>query len=210
MAGDGGLGLLLVTMEPQAVSEEEFNDWYDSEHTPERAACPGFRSALRYVCVAGWPRYMALYDLDSLAVLQSEGYTKLAGKNFTPWSKRVLPRVQGQLRVEATQILPGPAVTVTQPTRGRVTMLRFRGAAEERAVLDGLARCYADRPGTAQLRAFRIENAAAGEYLALVEHRLPDPAWQPDPAAFAPGAGTIDIANHYSPYWRRGHLPGVM
>ena len=29
-------GLLLATMEPMPGFEEEFNDWYDTEHVPER------------------------------------------------------------------------------------------------------------------------------------------------------------------------------
>jgi len=52
-------GLLLVTMEPTAAMQEEFNDWYDQEHIPERIALPGFLSATRWVCLQGWPRYLA-------------------------------------------------------------------------------------------------------------------------------------------------------
>ena len=37
MAKKDQLGLLLVTMEPPASLEEEFADWYDTEHVPERA-----------------------------------------------------------------------------------------------------------------------------------------------------------------------------
>lgn len=42
-------GFLLVTMEPPPAIEEEFNDWYDTEHVPERAFIRGFESAHRYV-----------------------------------------------------------------------------------------------------------------------------------------------------------------
>src|SRR3546814_3022829 len=51
-------GFLMVTMEPPAAIEEEFNDWYDTEHVPERAAVDGFETAQRYVCVDGFPRYI--------------------------------------------------------------------------------------------------------------------------------------------------------
>ena len=33
-------GLLLVMMEPPEEMEEEFNEWYDTEHIPEREAVP--------------------------------------------------------------------------------------------------------------------------------------------------------------------------
>ena len=55
-------GLLLVTMEPPASLEDEFNDWYDTEHFPQRRGLPGFESASRWVCIEGWPRWAALYD----------------------------------------------------------------------------------------------------------------------------------------------------
>ena len=62
-------GLLLVTMEPPASLEDEFNDWYDTEHFPQRRGLPGFESASRWVCIEGWPRWAALYDLESVGVL---------------------------------------------------------------------------------------------------------------------------------------------
>ena len=46
-------GFLLVTMEPPAELEEEFNDWYDMEHIPGRGGIPGFESARRFVCISG-------------------------------------------------------------------------------------------------------------------------------------------------------------
>ena len=41
-------GLLIVTTNPPADMEEEFNVWYDREHVPERLAVPGFERAQRY------------------------------------------------------------------------------------------------------------------------------------------------------------------
>ena len=37
----GQRGLLLAMMEPPPAMEEEFQDWYDTEHFPERATCEG-------------------------------------------------------------------------------------------------------------------------------------------------------------------------
>jgi hypothetical protein len=52
-----GKGLLLVTMEPPACLEEEFNDWYDTEHLPQRRTAPYLVSkAPRGVCLSGWPK----------------------------------------------------------------------------------------------------------------------------------------------------------
>ena len=76
-------GLLLVTMEPPASLEDEFNDWYDTEHFPQRRGLPGFESASRWVCIEGWPRWAALYDLESVGVLDSPAYHAVSGPNST-------------------------------------------------------------------------------------------------------------------------------
>ena len=76
--GGASKGLLLATMEPPAHIEEEFQDWYDSEHFPERRDCAGFETASRFVCVDGWPRFIALYDLTDVEVLRGPAYAAIA------------------------------------------------------------------------------------------------------------------------------------
>jgi hypothetical protein len=84
-------GLLLTMTEPPAAMEEEFNAWYDTEHMAERLAIPGFRSARRWVtdCKPGEGKYLATYELDSPAVLESPDYLARFN-NQTPWSRRCL------------------------------------------------------------------------------------------------------------------------
>ena len=84
-------GLLLTMTEPPAAMEEEFNAWYDDEHMAERLAIRGFRSARRWVAdgAPGEGKYLATYELDSLAVLQSPEYLARF-QNQTPWSRRCL------------------------------------------------------------------------------------------------------------------------
>jgi hypothetical protein len=101
MSTTGTPALLMVSMEPPASLEDEFNDWYDTEHFPQRMALPGFVSASRWVCIDGWPRWMALYDLASLDALTSDAYLSVSGTRSTPWSRRLLPRTVGRSRVAA-------------------------------------------------------------------------------------------------------------
>ena len=75
-------GLLLAMMEPPPAMEEEFQDWYDTEHFPERATCEGFLTAGRFVCIDGWPRYLALYDLADTDVLRGPAYARIAGRTL--------------------------------------------------------------------------------------------------------------------------------
>ena len=95
MSASGRRGLLLTMTEPPPAMEEEFNAWYDLEHLPERLAIPGFRSARRWVDERApgegknLAKYLATYELDSLAVLSSPAYLARFEKP-TPWSKRCL------------------------------------------------------------------------------------------------------------------------
>ena len=77
---------MLAMMEPHASMEEEFQDWYDSEHFPERATTDGFQTATRAVCIDGWPRYIAIYDLADVDVLDGPEYGKFARENYSQWT----------------------------------------------------------------------------------------------------------------------------
>ena len=101
------LGLLLVMMEPPAEHAEEFDAWYSTEHLPQRLSMPGFLNGTRWKCVDGWPEWLALYDLESLAALETPEYLAVSGTRSTPWTRRVLGFVKGYRRVAAMQLKPG-------------------------------------------------------------------------------------------------------
>jgi len=103
-------GLLLTMTEPPPAMEEEFNAWYDDEHMAERLAIPGFRSAQRWVAdvAPGEGKYLATYELDSLAVLTSAAYLARF-QNQTPWSKRCLGKAVVFKRWACEQVAPGTA-----------------------------------------------------------------------------------------------------
>ena len=199
---------LMAMMEPTPVMEEEFNDWYDMEHTPDRASIPGFESARRFVCVSGWPKYVSFYDLESAQVLESEAYRVVAWERFSPWTKRVMARVRGQYRASGDQVYPGNAITGEM---GRLTLIRFRNAPDEEqpAILKGLLGNYERRQETAQIRLFRSDYDNRIDYVALVESRLPFSEPSMDLSLFGNAGNRIDLFNQYVPYWTRGHLPGV-
>jgi hypothetical protein len=94
MAAKKGTGLLMVWAEVPADKEAEFNRWYNEEHVAERMAVPGFLNAARYEAVKGGPRHLAVYELESAAVLDSPAYKKVQA-NPTPWTKRCSPDVIG-------------------------------------------------------------------------------------------------------------------
>lgn len=117
--------LLLVMMEPPSSMEAEFNDWYDTEHLPQRCALPGFESGSRWVCLSGWPRWLAIYDMASLEAVRTPDYAAVSGANSTPWSRRVLPATLGRRRVVAEQVHPGAALAPPQDTVARLALAYF-------------------------------------------------------------------------------------
>lgn len=103
-------GLLLTLTEPPPAMEEEFNAWYDQEHLAERLSIPGFRSALRWVADVppGAGKYLATYELDSVAVLSTPEYLERF-HNPTPWSQRCLGKAVVFKRWACEQVEPGAA-----------------------------------------------------------------------------------------------------
>ena len=190
-------GFLLVTMDAPPAFEDEFNAWYDTEHLPERLAVPGFETALRFVCVSGHPRYLAMYDLARLDVLDSPEYLAVAFANSSPWTLRVMQRVR-VYRAAGQQIYPGTAIT---RSAARVQLLRFRnrtvGAADQ--IISGMRSNFDKRPETVQVRVLAFEDRGATDFLGFVEQRVPD-ALPLDLKAFGAHADAIDLVNSYAPY----------
>jgi len=100
-------GILIAAMNIANAAEDEFHDWYDTEHLPERVACPGFLVCHRWIGADDRKISVATYDLDSAGVLKSPGYQAIGGVNLSPWSKRVTSRVERLMRFEGDQTLPG-------------------------------------------------------------------------------------------------------
>jgi len=91
MAAKKGTGLLMVWTDVPADKEPEFNRWYNEEDLAERLAVPGFLNAARYEAVKGGPKHLAVYELESPAVMDSPAYKKVSS-NPTPWTQRVGPQ----------------------------------------------------------------------------------------------------------------------
>jgi hypothetical protein len=149
-------GLLMALMEPDSGREEEFNDWYDTEHIPQMSAVPGFLAASRWVCVEGWPRYLAIYDTETVEVLSSDAYRRATGGNFTPWSRRILGGVRGWRRTALAGLDPGAGVTEAQAIAIDVLFL------DATAGVSGLAEDLRGRAGVLQARAFDVPDEKLG------------------------------------------------
>src|SRR2546428_12063368 len=85
-------GTLIAAMNMGQAAEDEFNDWYDTEHLPERQRVPGFLVCQRWIGAPDRKVSVATYDLDNVKVLKSPPYLAIGGENLSPRSKRVTGR----------------------------------------------------------------------------------------------------------------------
>ena len=102
-------GILIAAFDFSTAHADEFHDWYDLEHIPERQRVPGFGLCERWINADNPQVAVATYDLDSPAVMASAPYKAIAYENLSIWSKRVTTMCNRLIRFEGEQILPGTA-----------------------------------------------------------------------------------------------------
>ena len=100
-------GLLVAGFHYPNIAEDEFDDWYDTEHIPERLSVKGFLNAERWVAADGAKTALATYDLENLDVLKEESYVSKKGDGRSPWSKRIARKTDLFSRLTAEQLSPG-------------------------------------------------------------------------------------------------------
>jgi hypothetical protein len=188
-------GALIAAMDFSSVAADEFNDWYDTEHIPERRNVPGFLALQRWVGAENPRQSVATYDLDNLEVLGSPGYRAIGGENLSPWSKRVTAKVERLLRYEGEQILPGDA-TAPSGAGGLLLVGMTPGPDVEAAFntwydLEHVP-ALAGVPGVLCARRFRT-NASGTKYIALYHLEAPGVV---DSAEWKRASGSTPMPQH--------------
>jgi hypothetical protein len=100
------MGLMAVAFDFRDVAEDEFHDWYDTEHLPERERVEGFLNLQRWIGAEDPRVSVATYDLRTPEVLESAAYRAISGNNLSPWSKRVTAKCRRLLRFQGEQMSP--------------------------------------------------------------------------------------------------------
>src|SRR5213078_3197304 len=85
-----GLGTVCIWHDLLPEARDDFHQWHNREHMPERVGIPGFRRGRRYVAVASTPEYFNLYEADSPEVLGGQDYLNRLNSP-TEWTRRVVP-----------------------------------------------------------------------------------------------------------------------
>ncbi len=183
-------GVMIAAMDFTNVDAGEFNDWYDTEHLPERVRIPGFQVSQRWIGADNPSVSLATYDLESAAVLDGPGYTAISGANTSPWSRRVTSKVTRILRYTGEQILPGDGVA---PESGGILLVGMTPAADDEVAFNHWydkehVPALAAVPGVLCARRFRTTNGSATKYAAL--YHLTEPGVQDSAAWKAASAAT--------------------
>ena len=194
-------GLLLAMMEPPPAMEEEFQDWYDTEHFPERADLRGLphRASLRLrrrlaalsrAVRPGGHRRAARTGLRAIAASATRrgrtGSCRACGASIAPTRRRSTPAT----RCSAT----------TVRRRGCV-MWRFRQAPATRGTADpgGTADAVRGSSQVAQARLFRADQPDGTDYIAIVELRAPQGGRTAPPRRLATQRDTSTCSTSTSP-----------
>ena len=172
-------GLLLAAFDFSGAHADEFHDWYDLEHIPERQAVAGFGACERWIGTEQPAISIATYDLDAIDVLRSGAYKSIAYGNLSVWSKRVTAMCKRLLRFEGAQLTPGGAAA---PAGAGALLFNAMNVAAEAVAdfnawydeehLPALARV----PGTLAARRYRSTEANGGSHRYVAIYHLESPA----------------------------------
>ncbi len=69
-----GSGVLAIWHDCATDHLEAYEEWYQSEHQPERLSVPGFLRGRRYEALTSGPQFFNSYDVVEPAVLRSDAY----------------------------------------------------------------------------------------------------------------------------------------
>ena len=90
MSKETGPGLFYILSRPKAKYEDDYHEWYNSEHGPLRLSTDFIRNGLRYRTVdLSPPVFLATYDYSRLEGFDERQYTKLRD-NRSPREREVL------------------------------------------------------------------------------------------------------------------------
>ena len=201
-----GRGIFMVYVDIDAQHVQQFNEWYNKEHLPELLSVPGILSAARYEALKGGPQYLACYELESVAVMQTPAFTN---RPRTPWGQKVSPSVIGKnlTRIVGEQIYPDG---MEMPERGMACQRRRENVSAGRSKTASRMDAKCPREGlccaTNRMRCLTGEctrdvEPASPSVLPLAQLSLrPAPAPLLNPKSMLSDVGPVEL---WATRWRR-------
>ena len=206
-----GLGVVTIWHDLLPEAKDNFYEWHNREHMPERVGIPGFRRGRRYIALQGTPEYFNLYEADSPEVLSGQDYLQRLNAP-TPWTREVVASfrnvARGICRVLYSAGVGQGAVMLTLrfdvPQDAQAGIVRLLRQQVLPAIVDlrgitGVHLCRADEDGsrveTAEKKA-RTDGTAIPRWILLVEGisaRAVEAAAQQVRTAMAAHAAVTDL-----------------
>lgn len=90
-------GLLAIWANVDTDYTDQYIQWHNCEHIPERITIPGFRVGRRYRANTDERDFFMLYETDSADVLQSPAYLH-SQNNPTPWTRESVSHFRDSIR----------------------------------------------------------------------------------------------------------------
>jgi hypothetical protein len=209
-----GTGVVAIWHELLPEAKNDFYEWHNREHMPERLGIPGFQRGRRYIAVRGAPEYFNLYEADSPDVLRGPDYLQRLNAP-TPWTRQVVTSFRAVARgicrvLYSAGVGQGGAMLTlrfsvgsdAQEAVARLLREQLLPAAVDRPGVAGVHLCRADAEGsrieTVERKA-RAGETAIPDWIVMIEGNDADTvegAVQPVRAALEalPGVGGLDQA----------------
>jgi len=120
-----GRGIVAIWHDILSEGIQEFHQWHNREHMPERMGIPGFRRGRRYIAVRGTPQFFCFYEGENLDIVAGPDYLQRLN-NPSEWTRRMMPYFRNMSR-SVCQLLysAGPG------EGGFVATLRFDSVAPD-------------------------------------------------------------------------------
>ena len=97
MSPNSPQGLLAIWASLADDAIDDYRQWHNCEHMPERVTLPGFRVGHRYQSISDKHDFFMVYETDNTDVMQSTAY--LASQNNpTPWTRQSVSHFRNATR----------------------------------------------------------------------------------------------------------------
>jgi hypothetical protein len=111
-----GTGVIAIWHDIRADRLQDFYEWHNREHIPERVGIEGFQRGRRYGALAGAPEFFTLYNVRDARVLAGPAYHARLN-DPTPWTLRAVGYFSNEARslceVKASQGVGSGGVIAT-------------------------------------------------------------------------------------------------
>jgi len=92
-----GKGVIAIWQDLVPEFKDEYREWHNRQHVPERLSIPGFRRGRRFVAIEGGPEFYTLYEADKPEDVSGKAYLERLNAP-TEWTRRIMPAFRNMAR----------------------------------------------------------------------------------------------------------------